>query len=298
MKTVKQVCYAVMVMILILVFTSCHDDDDDNERHNLRLEVSGLENLGSDFVYEGWILVHDTFVSTGRFSVYDGGYSSGEFTVDRTDLANATAYMISVEPNPDTDTTPSETRILAGSFDSDIANLTVEDTLAIGNNFESAAGTYILATPTNGPDTDELSGVWWFTAPGGVQTPGLSLPVLPSGWNYEGWAIIDDEFVSTGKFTNPDGPDDSAPYSSTQFQAPPFPGEDFLMNAPDDLIFPTNLSGQELVISVEPNPDNSEGPFSIRPLVANIPLTAADHTPYSMANEASDNNPVGTARRR
>jgi hypothetical protein len=63
---------------------------------------------------------------------------------------------------------------------------------------------------------------------------------------------------------------------------PPFPGEDFLVNAPAGLTFPTNLAGGMAVISIEPVPDNSTAPFLLKPLVAPIPANAIDHTDYQM----------------
>ena len=66
---------------------------------------------------------------------------------------------------------------------------------------------------------------------------------------------------------------------------PPFPGEDFLINAPEGLTFPLDLSGQVVVISVEPTPDTSPKPYSIKPLAGLVPLDAADHALLPMVNQ-------------
>jgi hypothetical protein len=176
-----------------------------------------------------------------------------------------------------------------------MAPLTVGDAAALGDNFATAQGTYILATPTDGEDTNENSGIWFLdlsSAPPPAQ--GLFLPTLPDGWKYEGWAVIDGIPVTTGTFLDPADADDAAPYSDNQEPAPAFPGEDFLLNAPTGLDFPTDLSEGMGVISIEPDPDNSPAPFTLKPLRANIPADATDHENYEMTNFAGS-FPVGAA---
>ena len=49
--------------------TSCSNDDDNAPANaNLTIDLNGLEALGSDYVYEGWIIVNGVPVSTGTFS--------------------------------------------------------------------------------------------------------------------------------------------------------------------------------------------------------------------------------------
>lgn len=57
------------------------------------------------------------------------------------------------------------------------------------------------------------------------------------------------------------------------------------------LNFPTGLSGGKAVISVEPDPDNSPDPFVLKPLVADIPMSATDHETYEM--DLNTNFPSG-----
>jgi len=80
--------------------------------------------------------------------------------------------------------------------------------------------------------------------------------------------------------------DYAAPYSATDAGSPPFPGEDFVMNAPAGLSFPTDLTGGLAVISIEPQPDNSPNPFALKPLVGEIPMNAMDHNTYMMGNNS------------
>jgi hypothetical protein len=170
----------------------CDDDDATTEPQTgmLTLNFTGLENLGSDYAYEGWILVDSSPVTTGVFTVDDNGdLSQSTFELPLADLEAATKFILTIEPSPDADPNPASTHILAGDFSSGSADLVVGDAAALGDDFTSSTGAYILATPTNQPNSDENSGIW-FLDPAGAPDPGLSLPVLPDGWKYEGWAVM------------------------------------------------------------------------------------------------------------
>jgi hypothetical protein len=91
-----------------------------------------------------------------------------------------------------------------------------------------------------------------------------------------------------------DAADDASPYSDVQQSAPPFPGEDFLLNAPDGLTFPVDLSDSTVVVSIEPEPDDSADPFLLKPLAGEVPSNAADHQTFDLDNIAGD-FPVVTA---
>lgn len=279
-----------------LILTGCEKNDTPSTG-NLTIDVSGLEDLGNDYAYEGWLIVDGSPVSAGIFNVdAQGNTSKKTFELDAEKLSKATAYVLTIEPSPDNDPSPSDVHILAGDFSGNSASITVDHSSAIGNNFTSSTGSYILATPTDGgSNTNELSGVWWLDPAG--PSAGLSLPELPSGWKYEGWAVVNDTPISTGTFTNVAGNDAFGGFSGTAASAPPFPGEDFLMNAPTGWTFPINLSGNKVVISVEPFPDNSPAPFLLKPLVGEVPASAANGTSYNMSNNATATNPTGTVTR-
>ncbi len=268
------------ILAASILVTSCDKDEDGMANTSeLTLNLSGLEALGDDFVYEGWIIVNGSPVSTGTFSSVTFPQS---FTVDSDELASATKFVLSIEPAVDTDPAPADTKILAGDFSGNSASVSSNGIVA---DFNSASGKYILATPTNGPDTDELSGVWFLDITSGTPAVGLDLPVLPNGWKYEGWAVIDGKPVSSGTFTDINDFDDNA--TTTLFKGdlgdgPAFPGEDYLQNAPSGLTFPTDLRGSTIVISVEPYPDNSSAPFTLKPLAHVVPSDAADHVTINM----------------
>ena len=286
-------CFTLACCVLFLA--GCDDDDTVMDMQPLNLNITGLEDLGTGYVYEGWLLVDGEPVSTGVFTVNSNGVlSKSTFMVDKTDLESAATFVLTIEPNPDSDPAPSNVHLLAGTFNGGNASLAISHSAAINQTFGAAEGKFVLATPTDGMNTNENSGIWFLDLASGMPGVGLTLPVLPAGWIYEGWAVINGIPVSSGTFTNVSAADNAAPYSGA-LSGPPFPGEDFLMNAPAGLTFPTDLSGGMGVISVEPVPDNSPAPFLLKPLIGSIPASAVDHTTYPMNKNLVF--PTGTATR-
>lgn len=296
----KKTQLILIALIGLIVVSSCKKDNDPEPTtmKSISLDLTGLEDLGPDYVYEGWLIVNGSPVSTGTFTV-DASYklSKTSFELSATDVDNAAKFVLSVEPVSDSDPAPSATKILAGDFSGNSASV---DISPVGD-FMNVAGKYILATPTNGANTNENSGIWFLDLASGAPTVGLTLPVLPDGWKYEGWVVINGQPVTTGKFTNASATDESAPFSGSD-PLPDvngsdgfFPGEDYLMNAPTGLNFPTDIAGGTAVISIEPYPDNSPGPFTLKPLVHEIPSSATDHMVYDMGKNLSF--PSGTVSR-
>lgn len=288
-----------MLLAGTLLIASCKKEETPTvTMKNINLNISGLEDLGTDYVYEGWLIVNGSPVSTGTFTVdASGNLSQTTFSLDASDVDNATTFVLSIEPANDSDPAPSATKMMAGDFSGNSASVTT----SLVGDFSNAAGKYILATPTNGADTDENSGIWFLDISTGSPTVGLTLPQLPDGWKYEGWVVINGQPVTTGTFTNTKATDDADPFSESM-PLPDvngadgfFPGEDFLINAPSGLSFPTDIAGGMAVISVEPYPDNSPNPFTLKPLVQPIPDGAVDHTVYDMDQNLSF--PTGTVSR-
>lgn len=277
----KKINLFFLLIISLSLFISCSDDEGEMTS-SFDLNISGLVDLGTSANYEGWLIVDGSPVSTGLFTVNSAGQlSQNSFEVNSADLDNASTFVLTIEPNPDPDPAPSDVHIVAGDFSGTTANLNISHSAALGNDFSSASGRYILATPTDGADNNENSGIWFLDPSSGSPQAGLDLPTLPAGWAYEGWAVIEGTPVSTGTFLSVSGADDNADFSGTM-AGPPFPGEDFLTNAPGNLMFPTDLAGGTAVISIEPVPDNSSAPFLLKPLIGNIPSDALDHVPYDM----------------
>lgn len=254
------------VLTIAVILTSCNSDDDNNTNpptnSTLTLNLTGLESLGNDYVYEGWIIVDGAPVSTGVFTSVSFPQT---FSVNTIQLNAATMFVLSIEPTIDSDPAPSDTKVLAGMFSGNSANV---DTAIVGD-FSNASGAFFLRTPTdetgmnNGNDEYGV----WFGTPGIPPVPNFVLPTLPDGWTYEGWVVGDTGPLTTGTFNVFDMVDNAAPFSEVMQPGPPVPGEDFFLNAPSGETFPLDIRNRTVVISVEPVPDNSPAPFAMKPLV-------------------------------
>ena len=270
----------LLLFMATALFVSCSNDDNDAPKTSaLTLNLTGLEELGEDFVYEGWIIVNGAPVSTGVFSSVTFPQT---FIVGKDDLAAATKFVLSIEPAVDSDPAPAATKILAGDFSGNSASV---NSSGIVGDFSNSSGTYILATPTDMDNTNEASGVWFLDNSSGSAMVGLDLPTLSDGWKYEGWVVMSTGPVSTGTFTSASAADDNAATSTFKGDSgngPGYPGEDYLQNAPTGLTFPTDLKGSTVVISVEPSPDNSSAPFTLKPLAHMVPNDAMNHTAIGM----------------
>lgn len=267
------------------------EDEEMAGGPGLYFDVANFPTLEDGVHYEGWAIIDGAPVTTGKFNVVDGktvgldGEEIKAFHIEE-DLGAATAIIVTIEPAGDTDTIPSETHFVAGDINADgESELTIDHPAALGTDFSDAAGQFILATPSNGNNTDEFSGVWFLDPSGPAES--LTLPTLPAGWMYEGWAVIDGVPVSTGTFLTAVGADSGEPFKGPD-GTPPFPGEDFLLNAPDGVTFPTDLRELPIVISVEPYPDNAPTPFVLKPLVGMAPADAADHVLYDLGLNVDD----------
>jgi hypothetical protein len=273
---------AALVALLLAPLTATAQSEP------VTVSFSGLEPLGDSAVYEGWLIIDGEPYSTGTFNIgADGAVNIiSPRTVENANAAST--YVLTIEPANDPDPAPAATHVLAGDFVDGTARLSIGHPAALGTDFSDAGGTYIIATPTTSATDDELSGVW-FLDPTGANgpVPSLDLPTLPEGWHYEGWAVIDGQPISTGRFTSVTGADDFSSFSGPDGN-PPFPGEDFIINAPNGLFFPTNLSGATIVISVEPEPDDSPAPFALKPLVGQVPGDVTPATPQPLGD-----GPVG-----
>ena len=287
----KNFLYGILLSVSLFSLIACNKSDEAD----FQLNIAGLEDLGSDHTYEGWLIVEGAAITTGSFTVdANGNLSQNSFTVAAEDLELASTFVLTIEPSPDNDPAPSSIHILAGDFTGNTANLSIDHPAALNTDFSNSMGTYLLATPSSSEENDENSGLWFLDPSSGAPMAGLTLPELPEGWIYEGWAVIDGTPVTTGTFSAVDMADNAAPFSGS-LDTPPFPGEDFLNNAPAGLSFPTDLTGGAAVISVEPVPDNSAAPFTLKPLVGMIEQGAAVHTPYSMGQNL--NFPSGSISR-
>ena len=222
---------------------------------DVRGVAMGFEQLrprGEDQgTYAAWInLDRGNVVPLGKFSVNEAGQpldENGEvierFEADQR-VFGAVSVLITIEVNPDAiGNVPAGTAILQGPFFEGIAELVVPVPFGI----ESAAGRYRVFTPTDGPDTNEGSGVWAIDTEG---EPLLDLPPTNNIYAYEHFMIINGTPVIMGRFRAIDAPDTICAHCGEEV-APEVPGEDFLVNAPEGLVFPADLTGARLIVTLE-----------------------------------------------
>lgn len=294
--------YFSLLAVAALAIIGCSDDDNSNQTNtkNLTVNLQGLEDLGPNYAYEGWVMVNGTPVTTGVFTVdAAGSLSQSTFAVDSETLDAATAFILTIEPSPDPDPAPAAPKYIAGEFNGDTASLTTGFGPAPGD-FTNSSGSYFLRTPTdetggvnNGNDTNGV----WFGLPGMPPTADFNLPTLPDGWVYEGWVIGDAGPISTGTFTDFSDRDSGNVFSGTQNNAgPPVPGEDFFNNLPMGESLPFSVVGRNVVITVEPVPDNSPAPFTLKPLTS-IAGSATAPSSQSFNNNVANSFPTGSVSR-
>lgn len=253
------------------------------------LDIQGLEALGDGFAYEGWAIVDGQPVSTGTFTIDDNGRFSQTSFIFEARPHQVSDFVLTIEPVPDPDPAPSAVHVLGGSFYGRQASLATSHPAALGTDFSTAAGTYILNAPSGASlGIPYTHGIWWLN-PAAGPGPSLTLPTLPSGWIYEGWVVGPNGPISTGTFADPAMIDsDGAGVTAGPDGWPPFPGQDFV-NPPQSLV------GYTAVISVEPVPDNSPAPFVIKPLVDGTIDDVGAGVPQEMAQNLGS-VPSGTAR--
>lgn len=285
------------LFISSIAFISCNDNDNELEQDTaaseLSLNLEGLQDLGSDFSYEGWLIVNGSPVTTGVFNVNsEGELSQSKFEVDPITLSSATKFVLSIEPANDLDPAPSDTKYLSGDFNGNSAEISSN----IIADFSEIEGAFVLATPSDDSEnaSNNENGIWWFK-PGEPSMAGLNLPDLPAGWKYEGWIVSDGIPLSTGIFTDVSAADASSVFSGSD-GTPNYPGEDFITNAPEGLNFPLDLRSKTAVISIEPYPDNNSSPFTLKPLVATINNDTAPTT-QTMTNNVLGSFPTGSVNR-
>ncbi len=230
----------------------------------LELSFAGLPPLGPQFVYEGWLITADGPVTSGRFVINEGD-SDVEMAVSAELAAASTMFVLTIEPKTGDDPAPSSTHVVAGVFADGTADLDTVHPAAIGSDFTEAAGGFILETPSTADIADDYKLGVWFLDPTAGPGPSLDLPKLPDGWVYEGWVASADGPISTGRFTDVAAPDsDRGGPTAGADPTPPFPGQDFIS---PPLVLPNGFS---VVVSVEPEPDDSPAPFELKPLIAKI----------------------------
>ncbi len=216
------------------------------------------------------------------------------------DPLTATSCFITFENEGDIDAVPSKRVILQGNVSGGGATLTVAGDTANGGrgleDFSNATGLFHLATPSDnlsGGTLNDNMGIQ-FRQRGVVLdflAVGLTLPVLPSGWCYEGW--VEDRLTgrvfSTGKFFDATKPDSDHSTSASEGTDMKFalPGKGFLF---DVMVASRNAAQMgsitEVFITIESNPNNRTGPSDFR--VLELDLTGGVTAPFIMQSVFPD----------
>ena len=104
------------VLALAAMLTSLFPAGASAQGTTVTESYSGLEALGAGYVYEGWLIIGGAPVSTGTFSVDAAGAVVPITTVQIPNAADATTFVLTIEPSPDPDPAPADTHVLAGDF--------------------------------------------------------------------------------------------------------------------------------------------------------------------------------------
>ncbi len=305
MKRIK--IFAITALIAVTAaFVGCSDDDDTpaapTESTLFEFTFNQMAELDSAY-YQAWALIDNYAYNLGKFNVNSSGQMldttgtviTGNAISFNLPTSSITGLGVTIQDIDDDSGEPSDTHFMGGDVSSGTIVLSVEHENGVDEEFNNVTGKYILATPTNGADSDETSGIWFIDNTAGISNPGLTLPSFSYGWQYEGWIRVDGKYVSTGTFTSMTTADSSGTYSSSLMAAPGFPGEDFLANAPAGFTFPLDLSGKHTMITMEPNPDPAVGvpsPFVL--LEADIASDAVNLQTYNMTSMVSSSLPTGS----
>jgi len=275
---------AAVALVGVLVALLPASASASSGRHPLLIGAKDLPRL-SGALYEGWVIKGDRKLSAGVFNVRERPHRQLVVLRAPIDPARADMIVVTIEPVPDPDPAPSTVAILAGKPHRHIA------ALRFPIDLRGAAGSFILATPTDDDPANGTAGVW-FLDPAGGPGPSLRLPQPPAGWVFEGWGVTQNTPLTTGRFTSVTGSDLASPFSGPN-PGPPFPGEDFLTGLPAGVAPPVNLAdgSSMVVITVEPDIGGQDptgpGPFSIKPLVGAVPGGASPGTSVPLSRDLS-----------
>ena len=281
---IKKVLKVSLIAALGLFISCSSDNDDVITSKKVTQSFLNLPDLGSGYVYEGWLIVGNEKISTGRFSHSESAnYISS--SIDITKVNAATTYVLTIEPATETGadlTSPSGWIFSKGDFSGDNATPSTNDALFSGSsNLETATSQAFLKAPSVGTVGSDANGIWFINALPPSSGGFTNLPTLASGWIYEGWIVVNDSSgnatpVSTGRFTDPNAADVSffGASNNNEFKGPngvpPFPGEDYIVDPNSrypGVTFPIDLTNATVVISIEPTTNDAETPFGLKPFV-------------------------------
>jgi hypothetical protein len=243
--------------------------------------------------YAAWVnLERGEIVALGGFRIDENGRpidQNGDLIerfVSDQNLFKSVSMLITIEPFATVGDSPGSAVILQGPVIEGVVQLTVPAPQGV----RAAQGSYRVFTPTDGPGTNEGSGVWAVSVAG---DPLLQLPSLNNLYAYEHYMVIDGVTLTMGRFLSPAAADFINLFSGSE-PAPAFPGEDFLVDAPAGVKFPANLAGARLIVTLEPILDDTADPSQLVIFEATLPASVVGGETIALTNRAAD-FPTGTA---
>lgn len=333
MKKLLYIGYLLILIIVAIACENTKLINPTDQVSKIDLQVTGLNTLGDSAWYECWIMwtegegdnIKNIYESIGLLTDYNGEVHSRSANVNLGYIQRMINLIITIEEDivpgyrvivtptsTDSAKGPSSYKIIAGKVTANSSKFNVGNDLILDFDFEKSQAKYILDTPTDTLNNNPKRGIWFLNldttisdiedSSGTVigtdttisQESGLDLPELPNGWIYEGWIIMNSDTVSIGTFVEPYGADDSSKYGAGTAGGYNFPGEDFIENPPPGIIFPTDLSGKQIFITIDaPHPATSYTPFRLIPYISTVPMNCESKTNYSMQNN-SESFPNGS----
>ncbi len=261
------------------------------------VDVSSLQPLdpASEGIYYLWALLErNESRSLGAFNVGAGGQivdttgaAKREFSSDQFSMRKTLGILITVESDAVAPESPSGMQILSGTFIEGVARLSVPISTAI----TSSNGAVRIFTPTDGPNTNETSGFWMVDGNG---DPLVNVPDTTAALVYETFVEINGQSVNVGRFDRPDQSDDFCRFCADLDPAPDRPGDDLLVNPPDGLAFPADLSGARISVSLEGRSNDFVSQSQLIVLEGFVPIGVTPETIVSLINRA-DSFPSGQA---
>jgi len=229
----------------------------------VKLSFKGLQPLGPGLKYQVWAVTERSGVFQGLpfllFDVDEDGRMldpvqdtllTGPYllTMPADDVY---AVALSLELSQGGFSSASASYLLGGILEGRTTDLELSPWVGLNMDLSQISGRYVLETPTDGDGGDGLAGIWFMDGSGAAPGPGLELPDVVPGWQYEGWVVVGGDTLSTGKFSGAAGQDRSDPFCG-EGPVPGYPGEDFLVDPPDGVAFPLDLPGAKVLVTLEP----------------------------------------------
>lgn len=296
----------LLVALMLAGLAACGDTPTEitplpraiGEVQGVLLQADNLRPLDPDTqgVYYLWALLERNRAELlGSFAIDESGeivddngapidiFRSNEFSVRKT-----LRLLVTIElPGPAPES-PSGMQILSGTVIDGVSNLTVP----ISRTIADASGSLRVFTPTDGPGTNEVSGFWFMNVDGEAT---LRLPDTTGALVYETFIELGGQAIPLGRFERGDQEDDANQFSAEQVEAPERPGEDLLMDAPEGLTFPTDISGARVTVSLEGRSNDFVSRSQLIVLEAFLPAGLTANTIVPLANIANQTFPSGKA---